>query len=389
MSIYKSKFDYRLGNLEHSYGKGGLGYKPKPYIIGKAIKKENLTGEEEENIKKGNEEKINTMDEEILIRELESLKELPKSEYRDELINNIEKKIVLYEKAKDFFKQKIFKPKIFDTIKPASIESNIEKSFDELEPIKKDKKLEEKNDMGKAYEKYTYDRRNKPSYKKISENMGNIKYSKDNYSLYDAEIDNNDGTKTIIEDKNYYTYSYPKGYNPSFEYEGKIIPYKPISMSYEKLDDDTKYNKAKDDINDLKKEYNKSTDENEKDIYETEIKNLLKNIGIKIQLSKFKGYQKFDPNTNEIEREVIPYFNKEHGKIKLNKIYDTGNFEPINGDIIVKTHLKEGEFIYNLTNDRQLKKNIIEGTEFFTLDPKKYIIDGKWVFIPKSKFTKI
>jgi len=39
MSIYKSNFDYSLGNLEHSFGKkqigkGGLGYKPSKVIIG-------------------------------------------------------------------------------------------------------------------------------------------------------------------------------------------------------------------------------------------------------------------------------------------------------------------------------------------------------------------
>jgi len=47
MSIYKSKFDYRLGNLEHSYGKGGLGYKPKPYIIGEGFNEDYTEYEQE------------------------------------------------------------------------------------------------------------------------------------------------------------------------------------------------------------------------------------------------------------------------------------------------------------------------------------------------------
>ena len=276
-------------------------------------------------------------------------------------------------------------PAIFPAILEGSLESNIEKAFKELKEKEKKSKHAINVNMGTAYEAYTEEKSNKPSYKnKIGENLKDIKYSEDPYSLYDAKFLNPDGSYTTIEDKNYYTFKYPKSYKPVIEHEGSYIPIKPVQNTYKNYLNDIEYNERKKEIDKILKIMRSGElDEIEKSDAEKEIEKLKKNTGVKIQLTKFQGYG-----------ENIPLFEKKNGKNILYGILNTDNneFDKRNGEVLLKVHLKEGEYLYNMSEDPNLKskdKIVYKGKEYFTLRPKKYITDGKNIYLPKSSLTKI
>jgi hypothetical protein len=268
------------------------------------------------------------------------------------------------------------KRKIFQGIKEGTRNVNIE----DILIDKKVKKGISDYDFGKAYEDYTKINKDKQRYKKIDPEFNSIEYDDFKYALYDAKLKNG---KTI-EDKNYYVFKYPKGYRPEYEDGTKI---KPQQMNYKYLS--SNYDEEKDKLTTLKELYNTSYEPDEIEEIENEIKKLTDGIGIPIQLSKFKGSDK----------NGIPLFEiNDDGTYKLYGIYDKKKdfIDERNNDIDVKINLKNGEYIYELTKDKDLEPkyyDIINGKKYYTLYPKSYYIDSKnktnWVYLPKSKLKKI
>lgn len=407
MSIYKTPFDYRLGNLEYCIGKGGLGYKPKHYIIGGATEKSDLTEDEVEEIKKKNEEKIKRLKDETLERELKSLESLPNTKYKHVLINAIkqEQEKRNEEFDKEFEEQMKYYEDNYDDLDEVELDNYIsglallkeKNEKNEGEAISDlDKKIykavkyqnnildspfvtykdskDYENEIMKTdklddtdIERYVNEIRistNKPNFglgKAFEEFILNVQNKVQKYTKDNSPIVSNDTNPKFMKKVNF------KG-NEMLENEFLIF-----DLSQKKTDIECKYYTGLVNTKDSKY-YIPTKDDIEKD-------------GLILQSSKYGN--KF----------FMPLYTKINGQLKLYNIYssenDTWVNEDFNKDVDIIYQTKAGTYMYELNNDAniQLEKNVFDGDEgeaLYKIKPKyKTAKDGHGMLCYKIPFNKL
>lgn len=264
------------------------------------------------------------------------------------------------------------------------IKANNYKSFEDETT---GKKITKDYGFGDAYEDYTYRNRDKDRYAfSLGKDFKNLKYETNPSSIYDAYYTVYDNNGNVIsvnanEDKNYKI-------EPTGDLTGCDVSKKESSNFFKE-----KYNNNYDNMKDeLQVLINTKPYVKKEEMIETvdKIDDIFDNAGVKVQFSKFQGqdYKQIPLITHD--RKLYGIYNKDTGELEK---------KDMNGDIDIKAHLREGEFLYNpLKDDNMILKKAkkIDGVQYYVLDPSYYIndkmkntaLDIYYVYIPVDKFKR-